>query len=287
MRGLNAEVLRTFVAVAETKSFTLAAQRLGLGQSTVSQHIKRLEDLVGRSVLARDTHSVALTPDGDALLDLARRALDAHDGIERYASGTRLRVRLKLGIAEDFVIAGLHDVLAEFALQHPSVDLELTVGLSIAVLERFDAGEIDVVFAKRRLGDTRGQVAWRERLVWIGRPGIRPDPGLPLPLLLFPPPSITRAAVLRALDAAGRQWRVACTSDSFSGIFAAAQAGMGVAAHSARLIPPGLAMLPTSRFLPELSEVEFVVIGPGKHNPAAAALEAAILRGSGEFQRAS
>jgi len=287
MRGLNAEVLRTFVAVAETKSFTLAAQRLGLGQSTVSQHIKRLEDLVGRSVLARDTHSVALTPDGHALLDLARRALDAHDSIERYASGTRLRVTLKLGIAEDFVIAGLHDVLAEFALQHPSVDLELTVGLSIAVLERFDAGEIDVVFAKRRLGDTRGRVAWRERLVWIGRPGIRPDPGLPLPLLLFPPPSITRAAVLRALDAAGRQWRVACTSDSFSGIFAAAQAGMGVAAHSARLIPPGLAMLPASRFLPELSEVEFVVIGPGKHNPAASALEAAILRGSGEFQRAS
>jgi len=171
MRGLNAEVLRTFAAVAETKSFTLAAQRLGLGQSTVSQHIQRLESRVGRAVLTRDTHSVALTPDGDALLDLVRRVLDAHDSIERYASGARLRGRLRLGIAEDFVIAGLHDVLAAFAVQHPSVDLELTVGLSVGVLERFDAGEVDVVFAKRRPGDTRGRVAWRERLVWIGSPG--------------------------------------------------------------------------------------------------------------------
>lgn len=285
MRGLNAEVLRTFAAVAETRSFTLAAQRLGLGQSTVSQHIQRLESRVGRAVLTRDTHSVALTPDGDALLDLVRRVLDAHDSIERYASNARLRGRLRLGIAEDFVIAGLQDVLAAFAVQHPSVDLELTVGLSVGVFERFDAGEVDVVFAKRRPGDTRGRVAWRERLVWIGRAGIRPDPNLPLPLLLFPAPSISRAAALRALDAADRKWRVACTSDSFSGIFAAAQAGLGVAAHAAKLIPPGLVALPTSRFLPELSEVEFVVIGPGPQNAAASALEEAILRGSGELQR--
>jgi len=207
MRTPSADLLRTFVAVAETRSFTLAAQRRNLGQSTVSQQIKRLEDLLGRTVLARNTHSVAPTPDGDALLDLARRALDTHDRIERFITGSELRGRLRLGVTEDFVLAGLHNVLAAFSQQNPSIDLELTVGLSGALYEGFDAGEMDVVFTKRRLGDTRGQVAWRERLVWIGRPGIRPDPPLPVLLLLFPPPSITRMAALDALERAGRPRR--------------------------------------------------------------------------------
>jgi DNA-binding transcriptional LysR family regulator len=281
MRPLKPELLRTFVAVAEARSFTLAAQRLGLGQSTVSQHVKRLEDLLGRTVLARDTHGVSPTPDGDALLDFARQVLDAHERLDRFFGGSALRGRVRLGMSEDFVLAGLRDVLAEFTRRHPSVDLELTVGLSGLLYERFDAGDLDVILAKRRAGDRRGEVAWREPIVWIGRPGIRPDPGAPLPLLLFPPPSITRALALEALERAGRSWRVACTSGSLSGLYAAAQAGLGVAPHAARLVPPGLAVLPASRHLPELSEVDFVVIGPGRQHGAATALMEALLRHGG------
>jgi len=88
-----------------------------------------------------------------------------------------------------------------------SVDLELTVGLSGLLYERFDAGELDVIFVKRRGGDTRGKLAWREQLVWIGRPGMRPDPQLPLPLVLYPPPSISRALALEALERSGRARR--------------------------------------------------------------------------------
>ncbi|MGD0562019.1 MAG: LysR family transcriptional regulator [Roseiarcus sp.] len=274
---LNPELLQSFVAVAETKSFTVAAQRLGLRQSTVSQHIKRLEEALQRRLFARDTHSVAPTPDGDALFDLARRVLDANERIDRFLAGSELRGRIRFGASEDFVQSGLQEVLADFAQRHASVDLELTVGLSGILYERFDAGELDVIFVKRRTGDTRGQTAWREQLVWIGRPGIRPDPQLPLPLVLYPPPSITRALALDALEQAGRAWRVACTSGSLSGLCAAARAGLGVAPHSARLIPPGLVTLPSSRYLPELAEIEFVVIGPGQHHRIASALMAVIL----------
>ena len=62
-----------------------------------------------------------------------------------------------------------------------------------------------------------------------------------------------------------------------SGLCAAARAGLGVAPHSARLIPPGLVTLPSSRYLPELAEIEFVVIGPGQHHRIASALMAVIL----------
>ncbi|WBV41384.1 LysR family transcriptional regulator [Pseudoroseomonas cervicalis] len=275
-------LLRSFLAVAETGSFTRAAGRLGLRQSTVSQHIRKLEEQLRRTLFARDTHAVGLTPEGDALLPFARQVLDAQARMQRFLEGTQLRGRIRLGASEDYVSARLAEVLAGFTRTHSAVDLELTVGLSGLLYERFDAGELDVIVVKRRRGDPRGQLAWREALAWVGRPGWRPDPAQPLPLVLYPPPSITRALALSALDEAGRAWRVACTSASLSGLRAAAQAGLGVAPHSARLLPPGLLPLPPSRHLPALGEIEFVVIGPGpQHAVAAALIEALLSSGEG------
>ncbi|MCQ4160435.1 LysR family transcriptional regulator [Roseomonas sp. GC11] len=275
-------LLRSFLTVAETRSFTRAAERLGLRQSTVSQHIRKLEAQLRRSLLARDTHAVRLTPEGDALLPFARQVLEAGERMRRFLDATPLRGRIRLGASEDFVSARLAEILADFTATHSAVDLELTVGLSGVLYERFDAGELDVIVAKRRGGDPRGQVAWREDVAWVGRPGWQPDPGQPLPLVLYPPPSITRALALAALEEAGRSWRVACTSGSLSGLRAAAMAGLGVAPHSARLLPPGLALLPPRRGLPPLGAIEFVVIGPGPQHPLAAALIEALLAGTRE-----
>lgn len=282
---INPDLLRSFVAVAEAKSFTIAAQRLGISQSTVSQHIKRLEETLGRHLLARDTHAVSPTPDGNALVDFARNVLEANSRIESFFADSQLRGRIHFGASEDFVLSGLQTVLADFAQRHASVDMELTVGLSGILYEKYDAGELDVIFVKRRRSDARGDVAWRERLIWVGRAGTRPDPQQPLPLVLYPPPSVSRALALDALERTGRAWRVACTSGSLSGLCAAALAGLGVAPHSERLIPPGLIIIPSSRYLPELAEIEFVVIGPGPNNPIASALVETILQNTRRLQQ--
>jgi DNA-binding transcriptional LysR family regulator len=165
------------------------------------------------------------------------------------------------------------------------VDLERTIGLSGILYDRFDGGHLDVIFAERRQGDTRGTVAWKERLVWIGREGFQPDPQMPLPWLLYPPPSITRALALEALEAVGRPWRVACTSGSLSGIYAVAQAGPGLAPHSERLVPPGLAALPPMPDLPHLGTVDFVLIGPGRHHAVATALIHVVLEVAGRLSQ--
>ncbi|VFU09121.1 LysR family transcriptional regulator [Methylocella tundrae] len=280
-------LLRSLVAVAETKSFTLAAQQLGVSQSTVSQHISRLEQRTDRRLLSRDTHSVALTPDGDAVLPFARQALEANARIEGVLTGSILRGHVRFGASEDFVFSALPDVLAEFTKKHNAVDLELTVGLSGILYERYDAGDLDLIFVKRRRGDERGRSAWREDLAWIGRPGLHLAADAPLPLILFPPPSITRARALEALEIAKQSWRVVCTSDSLSGIRAAALAGLGVAAHSTRLIPQGLGPLAASRHLPPLGQIEFVVVGGGAGNDAANALAAAILSNAGRIRIAA
>ncbi len=282
---LNPDWLRSFLAVAEAGSFTAAAQQLGVRQSTVSQHIARLEAALGRPVLARDTHRVALTPDGQALTGFARSVMEANDRLHGFFSATGLRGRIRLGASEDFTLSALPQVLARFTARHASVDLQLTVGLSGALYQGYDAGELDVIFVKRRSGDPRGQAAWREQLAWVGRPGYHADPALPLPLVLYPPPSITRTLALNALNAAGRSWRVACTSGSLTGLRAAAEAGLGVAPHSARLLPPGLAAVADAAGLPALGSIEFVVIGPGRHQTVAAALMEALLASTAELQR--
>ncbi len=277
---LDPVLLRSLAAVAETRSFTLAARQLGLSQSTVSQHISRLEQKTARRLLSRDTHSVALTPDGDAILPFARQALEANARIESYLAGSDLRGHVRFGASEDFVFSALPEALADFTKRHSAVDLELTVGLSGILYEKYDAGDLDLIFVKRRRGDERGKLAWREDLVWIGRPELRLSPETPLPLIVFPPPSVSRARALEALEAARRSWRIVCTSDSLSGIRAAALAGLGVAAHSARLVPPGLVALAASHHLPRLGQIEFVAI-TGGGNKAAEALAAAILARSG------
>lgn len=272
-------LLRSFVAVVEARSFTRAAQGLGLRQSTVSQHVARLEALAGRRLIARDTHRLVPTPDGDALVDFARRMLEVEARIGAYFAAGAPRGRIRIGASEDFVFSALPDVLADFAGRHPEVDLELTVGLSQTLYESFDAGGLDLIFAKRRAGDRRGRIAWAEELVWIGRPGTRPVAGQPVPLVLYPPPSVTRERAVEAMDRAHLPWRLACSSGSLSGLRAAALAGLGFAAHAARLIPPGLVPVPAGAGLPALGRTEFVVIGPGGHHPAAA-LEEALLSAS-------
>ncbi len=282
-RPLDPVLLRSFLKVCETLSFTEAARQLGLRQSSVSQHVARLERRVGRRLLARDTHEVRPTPDGDAIRPFARQVLEAGSRIEHYLKGSTLRGRLRLGVSEDFAFTALPDILAEFAMQHHAVDLELTVGLSGRLYEQYDAGDLDLIFVKRRNGDARGVVAWEERLVWVGRPGARLAEQPVVPLVLYPPPSITRVHAIETLERAGRAWRVACTSGSLAGLRAATVAGLGVTAHSARLIPPGLAEAEPAEALPRLGSIEFVVVGGQSHEAAARALAASILSGAGRL----
>ncbi|HEY4193061.1 MAG TPA: LysR substrate-binding domain-containing protein [Mesorhizobium sp.] len=261
---VHPSLLRSFLAVANSLSFTTAGARLDLRQSTVSQHVRRLEEAVGQRLLLRDTHSVALTEQGDAMVEMARTVLDANDRLANFFIDNGKRERLRLGISEDFAMSRLANVLIQFRRNDPHVDIELTVGLSGYLYQRFDAGELDVIFVKRKPGDKRGKTAWRERPAWIARPGLRVPPGSPVPLVAFSPPSITRSLATDTLDRAGRPWRITCSSGSISGLRAALLAGLGVAAHSSRLIPMGLMRLPEDAGLPQLPEIEFVAIGPGR-----------------------
>jgi DNA-binding transcriptional LysR family regulator len=257
---LNLTHLSSFIALQQTGSFTLAAARLGLSQSTVSQHLQRLEDELGKQLIWRTTHAVRLTPDGELLIGHARDMVEMDGRIRELFNQSRLRGRLRLGVSEDFVATRLSAVLENFIRLHPLVDLELTVDLSGVLYEKQGRGELDLVLAKRMKDDARGRLLYREPLVWMARSRNFPfNPGDILPLIAYPPPSITRRVALEALESHGIAWRIVCTCPSLTGLMAAARAGMGVLVQPRSMVESGLEELGNSR-LPQLEHVDFVLV---------------------------
>ena len=172
-------LLESFLAVAQTRNFSEAGRRLGLRQSTISQHIRKLEEEAGRRLFVRDTHSVVPTADGEAMEGFARSILEANERARRYFAGSQLRGRVRFGASEDFVSSRLPEVLAEFVRQHPLVDLALTVDLERDALP--DAGcRRAGPCAVQAAGAAMSAVGWSGATGWPGsaprRPGsIRPS----------------------------------------------------------------------------------------------------------------
>jgi len=280
-------LLVTFLEIVEAGSFSEAGRRLGLRQSTVSQHVRRLEEKTRRRLFDRDTHSLVPTVDGHAFVGLARAILAAEERALHYFSDTELRGRVRLGASEDFALSDLlPQVLRAFRRSHPSVDLEMTVGLAAPLYDRLDDGGLDLLFAKRRKGDERGTTVWREDLGWAGTADFVVEAERPLPLVLYPPPSLTRTAMFEALERAGRRWRIACVCGSLSGLRGAVVAGLGVTGLSPMLTPEGISPLAAAG-LPALGETEFVVVpAVGRPAPPVAALAEALVAHGRRFAAA-
>ena len=263
--------LRAFEAVARTGSFTKAAETLGLAQSSVSQQMHRLETRLERTLLERYGRGVRLTQVGEAVLIYARSMLALADQARRQFSEPPLNGSLRLGIVEDFATAKLGSVFAVFQKQHPRFELSFETGLSTSLLNALDAGDLDVVVAKRLPGREKGSLLWQEPLVWIGRSDVIGEDGN-VPLATYPAPSETRDLTLFALQNDGRRWSIVTQSTGLLGIVAAVEAGLGVAAFGRHFVPAHLQELPPDLGLPQLGMLDYVI--DQRSGPSDAALEA-------------
>jgi DNA-binding transcriptional LysR family regulator len=252
--------LRSFLAVAQTLSFTRGAAALGLRQPTVSVHVRKLEEAVGRSLFVRDTRMVALTADGEAMAGFARSILASYDEADGYFSGSGLTGRLRVGVTDDLALTSLPKILRQFQQLYPRVGLALTVAQSSQLHRRIESGHLDVAFLKRAAGEGGGLLVRREHLVWAAVDGARFKPGVPVPLVVYQAPSISRSVGVEALEAAGLPYRVTCTVQGVNGVIAATRAGLGVSIFARSLVPEGLAELPPSTGLPVLGDIDLVLL---------------------------
>ncbi len=271
-------LLRTFVAVAETSSFTRAGELLQLSQPTVSQQVRKLEAAAGRQLVARDTRAVALTDNGEAMLGFARSILAAHDEAAAYFTGSAMRGRLRFGSADDLALTQLPQILRDFRQLYPQINLELTVGQSGVLARRLRAGQLDLVFIKQEPDLPDGRLVRRERLVWAGHKSMQLDAEALVPLIAYPAPSLSRAAAIDALEAGGRSWRITCNVREVNGALAAVRAGIGVAVMPQNMMPGDLVAVPG---LPMLGEVDFVLLDNPRapREPVEALVSAIVGRG--------
>jgi DNA-binding transcriptional LysR family regulator len=282
MRPLPSELLRTFAVVAQTGSFTVAAEHVSLSQSTVSQHIRRLEDLVGQPLFERDTRNVRLSPHGETLHRYAEKILALMDEAMTSLCGPPLNGTVRVGLPEDFASTRLTAALASFAQRNPEVELVIGTGLSGDLFRELDEGRYDLVFAKRLGGSQRGTVVRTEPLHWCGSPASPFNRGQSvLPLAVHPEPSITRRRMFEALKAAGRPYRLAIVSSNVMVIQAAVMAGLGISAFAGYVIPDGLVRLDLG--LPELGFLEYVIDRRPSVSQAALALDTVLADAAGEL----
>ncbi len=273
---LEFELLRTFVAVADLGGFHRAAEQLHLTQSTVSQQIKRLELETGRPLFRRTTRTVMLTDDGEMLLDDARRLLRLEEAARHRLTAPRLSGAVRLGAVEEVAGGSLPPALGRFAALHPNVKLEVHIGVSSELIEGLDAGRLDVVFAKRPRGTSRGRLAWREPLVWAAADTFVLAPGAPLPLALYREHSVSREMALDALGKSDLVWQIVYTSPSLTGVRAAALAGLAITPLPASALGTGLRAMGAEHDLPRLPDLEFAIFEKRRADAAAAALAAVL-----------
>lgn len=269
---LDPLLLRSFVAIIDTGSFTRAGERVHLTQSTISQQIRRLEQQLGCPLLDRSGRQVVTTAEGEKLLGLARRILALL--AEAEAQVTEASLQLSLGVPEDFAAGAIAPVLAAFARQYPQVRLEVQSGLSHGIWQRFEAGELDLALVKQGRGRGAPLASWREPLAWVDSrdwPACDRDP---LPLVVFPSEGLYRRQITDALDGQGRRWRIAYVSASLASLQGAVSAGIGVSLLPTRLLQPDQVAL---SHWPRINPVELALhLGVERGEPLARLSEALI-----------
>ncbi|AKV07782.1 LysR family transcriptional regulator [Pseudomonas fluorescens NCIMB 11764] len=255
---LDLELLKSFVCVVDEGSFTRAAERVHRTQSTVSQQIRKLEELVGHALLLRDRtgQNISVTEHGELLIHYARRLLAlSSEAVEALASDLDLEI-LRIGVPEDFDARRMAVILAGFNRSRPEARLETVSGMSTDLKQKLATGAIDIALVKREPDSGPSWAAWPEALVWVKGAGVDSAQGV-LPLALFPQGCIYRQRAIRLLDVAQRPWRVAFGSHSLTGIQAAVASGLGLS------VLPASAVLPEHTVctdLPELPPTELALI---------------------------
>lgn len=278
--SLDTITLQCFLAVADTGSFTKAADRVGRTQSAISQQIAKLENLIGKPLFNRGKE-FSLTTEGEIFLGYAKQMYLLHrESLDRFKEPD-LQGEIRFGVPEDFATVMLSDVLVDFSRRHPRILLNVECDLTINVLDGFKAGKFDLILIKMTPPKTflDQTTRWHEPVKWIGKPELLPviNEDTVVPLVLSPRPCVYRESAIQALEKAGIKWRLAYTSPSYAGKMAAVKAGLGVTIIQETMIPDYLKPL-ENKTLPPLADIPIALLKKQNSNKAIESLEYFLLK---------
>jgi DNA-binding transcriptional LysR family regulator len=278
--SIDTVTLQCFLAIADTGSFTKAADRVGRTQSAISQQIAKLEQLTEKQLINRG-RSLSLTTDGEIFLGYAKKIYDLHRELLDRFKEPDLQGEVHFGLPEDYAAIVLSDVLVDFSRRHPRVMLNVECDLTYNIFEKFQQGKFDVILVKMSRPEelSNGLEIWNEPVQWIGKPELLPslNKNSVIPLVLSPKPCVYRENAISALEEAGFRWRLAYSSPSYASKMAAVKAGLGLTVMQQTMIPDFLAPIEHID-LPPLNDIHISLLKRDSANKAIDSLEYFLLK---------
>ncbi|PLX35900.1 MAG: LysR family transcriptional regulator [Hyphomicrobiales bacterium] len=265
MQSLDIDLLRAFAAIADLGSFTAAADALDATQSGISIRIRKLEERLGRPVLARSPRRIELTALGQTMLPQVRDLLALHDGMIAATREQPAPRRISVGLSEHATGIHLPQVLAMLsqagdAAGTSGIAASLTLGLTADLRRLYDDGALDIAVLRSNQPRPEEEVLFRDPMVWAASASAPLPAGGPVPLIALPKPCQIRQAAIAALDGAGMPWVEAFSGNGLQVVHNAVACGLGIAAIGRRNVTPGLRILGPEDGFPPLPESAVVLL---------------------------
>lgn len=222
--NLPTNLLRSFVAIVDSGSMLNASEQVFVTQSALSLQIKRLEELLQQTLFLREGRRLSLTPAGDMMLDYARRVLDLHDEAVAAINTGRFAGPARVGMVQDFAETLLTGLLARFSELHPDAQIYARIAGTAELQGLLERRQLDIV-----LGFAAGRdpaAVTTAPMSWYGDADLARREVIPLAVL--EPPCRFREAAIRALEEAGRPYRITVETPNLTTLRSAVTAGLGV-----------------------------------------------------------
>ena len=259
---LDLDQLRTFIAIAETGSFTKAAEQVNKTQSAVSMQMRRLEERVGQTIFVRDGRQSRVTDTGVRLLDYARRMLSLNAETIAAFSADAMAGKVRLGLPDDYAPRLLPTVLASFATTHPNIEIEVVCDQSSCIHRRIEDQRIDlgiVTHGENKFG-RHGRIIRSEPLLWVTSAHHSVHCQSTLPLALGTKSCGWRHAATAALTKIGKSYRIAYVSSSAAAATGAVMAGLAIAVLPESALTSDMRVLGDREGFPELPHCNIALI---------------------------
>src|SRR5690606_11439283 len=141
--------LQTLIAIADTGSFTRAAEEVLRTQSAVSMQMRRLEERIGKPLFEKDGRMNKLTEEGDRLLSYARRMIHLNRETLAAFDDKRLEGTIRIGTPDDYADRFLPEIMARFVRSNPRVDLSVVCEPTAGLIEHIRPGNPDLARVPR------------------------------------------------------------------------------------------------------------------------------------------
>jgi len=260
--NIPTNLLRSFVAVADWGSITLAGEKIGRSQPATSLQIIKLEELLEVELFHRRERKLILTDRGKILLDYAEKILTSNDDAVNRLLNPSLHGHVHLGVPNEFAASYfLPAVLRRYARINTDVRVQVSCDLSVNLNARLRSGEFDLILT---LQDEPSQLPtplqWSEKAIWVSTTGSQIHKLRPLPIIVAPKGCVYRKRMLNTLEENGIPSKIAYTSGNFGGILAGVTAELGITAVAKSAVSGVLKPLGSHDHLPLLPDIQMQLL---------------------------